>query len=408
MKLSKDDLTQLIKKQAEKSFSAYGQELHEKVKIDLEAGLKSAMVTTPNKNIFPEKESVVKSGFNSFADFAQSIYKAGASGRNANDKLRAYEKAVGSPSLQEGDSEAGGYLIPEEFRAQLLQIAIDKTMILNRTMKIPMATNSISIPFVSGYDHSGGLVHGGVEFKWLDELAQKTATKPKFGKVNLKLNKCAGLCYVSDELLEDSPISMEPLLNNAFTDALAWSLDWVFINGTGAGQPLGVMNSPCLVTVPIETGQSADTIVYENIVNMYSRLWRTNNAVWLANKDTFPQLAQMSLAVGTGGAPVYLPANGASGTPYSTLMGLPLIFTEHCRTLGDAGDIMLADWSQYLVGQKSGGVQFASSIHLKFDYDQTAYRFVYRVDGQPWWLSALTPRYGSSTLSPFVILAERA
>jgi HK97 family phage major capsid protein len=130
--------------------------------------------------------------------------------------------------------------------------------------------------------------------------------------------------------------------------------------------------------------------------------------MWIANRDAFPQLATMELAVGTGGVAVYTPANGAAGRPYDTLMGLPLVFTEHCSTVGDAGDIVLCDWSQYLVGQKSAGLKFASSVHLKFDYDQTAFKFTLRIDGQPWWKSAMTPKNGSNTLSPFVSLAARA
>ena len=133
-----------------------------------------------------------------------------------------------------------------------------------------------------------------------------------------------------------------------------------------------------------------------------------NSAIYLANKDTFPQLAAMTIAVGTGGVPVYLPAGGASGKPYKTLMGRPLIFMEHCRTLGDKGDIYLADFSQYLLGQKKGkGIQAATSIHLKFDYDQTAFRFIFQVDGQPWLPSSITPRYSSDTLSPFITLIAR-
>ena len=77
------------------------------------------------------------------------------------------------------------------------------------------------------------------------------------------------------------------------------------------------------------------------------------------------------------------------------------------QTLGTQGDIGLADFSQYLIGDK-GGIKVATSIHLRFDYDETAFRFVLRYDGQPWWLSALTPRRGTSTLSPFVVLAVRA
>lgn len=108
---------------------------------------------------------------------------------------------------------------------------------------------------------------------------------------------------------------------------------------------------------------------------MYSRMWNKADAIWMANDDTFRQLAAMSLSVGVGGVPVWLPAGGASGKPFDTLMGKPLVFTEHCQTLGDAGDILFADWTQYLVGQRSGaagGLKFASSIHLKFDYDQVA------------------------------------
>jgi HK97 family phage major capsid protein len=89
-------------------------------------------------------------------------------------------------------------------------------------------------------------------------------------------------------------------------------------------------------------------------------------------------------------------------------MGLPLIFCEHCRTVGDKGDIILTDWSQYLVGQKSTGLQFASSIHLKFDYDQTAFKFTLRIDGQPWWKQAMVPKNGTKTISPFIALAERS
>ena len=151
-------------------------------------------------------------------------------------------------------------------------------------------------------------------------------------------------------------------------------------------------------------------IRFENIIAMYSRMWNKTNCIWMANDDTFRQLASMSLSVGTGGVPVWLPAGGASGKPYDTLMGKPLVFTEHCQTVGTVGDLLLTDWTQYLVGQRAGaggGLKFASSIHLKFDADQTAFRFVFRVDGQPWWPQPLTGRYSAKTLSPFVALASR-
>ena len=288
---------------------------------------------------------------------------------------------------------------------------MEKSEIMNRCVKVPMATNAIQFPYLSGFDRSGGVIHGGVEFEWLDEAGTKTQKDVKFGKIELRLKKCAAYIKASDEILEDSWVSMEPLLRDAFTDGLSYQLDNVFLNGDGAGKPMGILNAPCLVSVAIETGQAATTILFENIVKMYARLWRKGQGIWFANHDVFKQLAVMAYPVGTGGVPVYLPAGAASGKPYNTLMGLPIVWTEHCQTLGTKGDIYLCDWSQYLVGQKTGagaGLKFDTSIHLYFLSDQTAFRFVYRIDGQSWWPTYLTPRYSSDTLSPFISLDVRS
>lgn len=352
-----------------------------------------------------------KAGFKCFSEFAIAVKDAEVTkGRKIDGRLDALVTKAAGTSVREADAEYGGYLIPEEFRNNLLEIAINKSNIMSMALAIPMATNAINIPYVAGTDRSAGLLHGGVQFSWLDEEGQKSETRPKFGKIQLRLKKLAGLVYASDEILEDSPITLEPLLTRMFSDALAWTMDNVFINGNGAGKPLGVLAAPCLVTQDKEAGQVAATIVYENVIKMYARMYGKSNAIWMANDDCLPMLTTMSLAVGTGGIPVWMPAGGATGRPYDTLFGKPIIWTEHCQTLGTTGDLLFCDWSQYLVGQKAGnaGMQFASSIHLKFDYDQTCFRFVFRVDGQPWWPAALTPRYSASTLSPFVALATRS
>jgi len=113
------------------------------------------------------------------------------------------------------------------------------------------------------------------------------------------------------------------------------------------------------------------------------------------------------VAVGTGGVPVYLPANGLSSSPYGTLFGRPVVPVEYAATLGTVGDVILADFSEYFLADK-GGVQSASSIHVQFLTDQSVFRFIYRVDGQPAWSAALTPANGTNTLSPFVAVATRS
>jgi HK97 family phage major capsid protein len=172
------------------------------------------------------------------------------------------------------------------------------------------------------------------------------------------------------------------------------------------------MNSPALVTVAKETSQTADTILFANIVKMWARTYAPCRArgVWLINQDIEPQLLQMSFdpAATAGMVPAYMPANGAAGSPYATLMGRPVVPINAAQTLGDLGDISLVDLSQYMTVIKSGGIRQDVSIHLFFDYDMTAFRFIMRVGGRPWWGSAITPANSTNTLSCFVTLAERA
>jgi len=442
--MTKDELEKLIKEQAKDLIAEEGyikaDELEEKISDELKEKLTDEMkavldveiaelAKTPKedteKDKIAEKEKPFelddKGGYEFFSEFAKDVYDADKPGVGAPERLTKWlgdvseynriAKTAGSPTLELGDPEQGGYLVPTEFSKNLLMNSIEQSDFFSRGTKVPMKINSIDIPYVQDADHSSGYVYSSVLLYFKDELAQKTASKPKFGKVNLRLNKLIGMAFASDEILEDSPISLEPLLGSVFQNAFTWRLDNVALNGTGAGQPRGILVDPATITVSAEGGQAANTIVFQNIIKMYARMYPGGhkNAVWVANPDTFQQLAQMSLAVGTGGSPAYLPANGLSGKPYDTLMGKPLIFSEHCQTLGDLGDIFYIDWTQYLVGQKAGrgGVSYATSIHLKFDYDQTAFRWVMRIDGQGWWPSAVTPRYSADTISPFIMLEAR-
>jgi len=353
-------------------------------------------------------EFAKKAGFVSFAEFARDVYRAYA-GRQVSEKLSRWDKYCKSQGLSESVGSDGGYLVPPEFSNTLLSNALEASIVQPRAMVIPMSSNTIKIPIVQDTSHASS-VYGGIVIYRPEEGGQKTKSKPRFGQVELTLHKLVGLCYATDELLDDSPISLEPLLTRMFSDAIAWQMDEDFINGTGAGQALGVLNSPCLVTVAKESGQSADTIVTENIVKMWSRMYPRchGKAVWLANPDTFPQLATLSITVSSGGSVVGLIKEGVAGGAPLTLLGRPLILTEHCQTVGDKGDILLCDFSEYLVAQKAGqALKVDTSIHLRFDYDETAFRFVMRYDGQPWWPAALTPKHGSNTLSPFVALAAR-
>lgn len=304
----------------------------------------------------------------------------------------------------------GGYLIQDNHMEGLERKIFERSLLASRCQKINVGPNANRLTWneLSETSRANGSRHGGVRAYWQAEADATTASSPKLTKRSMELEKLMALVYATEELVEDAS-AIDSLISEIVSDELAFQLDDAILNGTGAGTPLGINNSACLVTVTKEVGQVADTIVYENIVKMRSRLWARSrgNSIWLINQDAEPELQTMGLVIGTGGVPVYMPAAGLAGSPYDTLFGRPVIPTEHNETLGDAGDIILADFSQYRLIDK-GGIKKSSSIHVRFLNDEQVFKFTYRVNGMPLWSSVLTPYKGTTTQAPFVNLAARA
>ena len=220
----------------------------------------------------------------------------------------------------------------------------------------------------------------------------------------------AALCYATDEVVNDSKL-LGNIVGESFINEMGFVADDVIIRGDGVAKPMGILNSPALVTVPKDAGQTAKTISATNVETMYSRWYgRKENGVWLINRDCLPTLWQMSHTISTaGGALVWMPAGGISGLPYDTLAGMPVLQIEQCSTVGTVGDIILADLSQYIMITKAG-IEVAMSPHIAFTTDQLCYRFILRgIDGECVWKAPVTPASGSSnTFSPIVALQTRS
>jgi len=347
-----------------------------------------------------------KERFGSLGQQLAAVMQAGMPGGRVDPRL--YSAATG---LNETTPSDGGFLVQTDFSSDLLQDVFQTGVLASRCRRMTISGNANSMK-INGVDETSraSTRSGGVLGYWKDEAAQKTASRPKFRQIELNLKKLIGLCYATDELLADAS-ALEGFIRQAFIAEFGFLLDDAIINGSGAGQPLGILNSGCLVTVSKEAGQAAATVVAENVVKMYSRIFASSrpNAVWLINQNIEPQLFTMSLSVGTGGVPIYMPAGGLSGQPYGTLFGRPVIAIEQAATLGTVGDIIFADLNGYILAEK-GGIESAMSIHVKFDYDESVFRFVMRVDGQPVRASALTPYKGGSsyTQSHFIALETRS
>lgn len=360
-----------------------------------------------------------------FASFGEQLLAvravAESRGRAYDPRLRKYDlndlHVRAAAGMSEAVASDGGFLVGQDVGSTLMKAAFESGQVASRTSKIPISgnSNSIKIPYIDETSRATGSRWGGIRAYWIDEAGSLTGTKPKFGKLELGLNKLTALAYMTDELLQDAAAA-EAYVRMAVSDELSFALDDAVIRGTGAGTPLGILNAACTVSVSKETSQAAATIRYENVSKMRARMLPRSfqNAVWFINVDCQPALEGMFVphknVAGTenvSGQSVYIPPGGASAEPYGRLFGRPVIPIEQCETLGTVGDIILADLGMYLMTVK-GGVQAASSIHVNFLTDETAFRFIVRTDGQPALKSAITPYKGSGTLSAFVTLATRS
>ena len=337
------------------------------------------------------------------------------SGGRALPRVVNYQDQIMAAATGAGETvpSDGGYLVGTDFASGLLTRAYENNQVISRCTRrtITGPSNSVELNGVDETSRATGSRHGGVRFYWFGEGNAMTASQPKFRKIKLELNSGGVLFYASDPLLADTTLLTEEI-NDAVPDEISFATQEGIINGTGTGQPQGILGSSALVSQDAESGQAAATIVYENVLKMVSRIWGPmSNYVWLYNQEIIPQLGLMNVAVGTGGAPVFLPSGGigssATGALPMTLFTIPMIEIEQAAALGTKGDLMLVNLSEYIVAEK-GGVQAAMSIHVEFLTNQTVFRWVIRVDGQSKWNKPLTPFKGSATRSPFVALATRS
>ena len=333
-------------------------------------------------------------------DFVGSVTKSAYLSRN---------KAVAT-GLGIGQDSTGGFLTTTDRQGGILARVYETGELLSRVSMDGLSgtNNGLTINAENETSRADGSRRGGVRAYWAAEAGSYTASNPTFRQVELKLKKVVGLVYATDEQIADTN-ALESYIMRVLPEELRFVVEDSIINGSGAGQPKGVLATGATISIAKETGQAAASVVSQNIIKMWARMWSRSrrNAIWLVNQSVEPQLMQLSLAVGSGGVLVYTPPGGLSVAPYGTIFGRPVISHESCAALGTVGDILLVDPTEYQMIEK-GGIQSASSIHVAFTTGEQLFRFTYRCDGQPLWNSALTPLSAGDTLSPYLSLATRS
>lgn len=356
--------------------------------------------STEKPEVKPSPNKDNEKRFSSFGEQLMAAYRAAIPGGKVDERL----STRAASGLNESTPSDGGFLVQQDFVTELLKRTYETGILASRVKKIPISTNAngMKINAIDEDSRANGSRWGGVQTYWEGEADEITASKPKFRQMELSLKKLTGLCYATDELLQDAA-ALEAVIRQAFAEEFGFKIDDAILSGSGEGEPLGILNSDAIVTVAKEASQT-DVITVENLIKMWNRLWSRSraNAVWYINQELEPYLYTLKI----GDKPVYIPAGGLSEKPYGTLFGRPVVPIEQCSAAGEVGDIILADIGQYLLIDK-GGVKAASSIHVRFIYDENVFRFIYRVDGKPIWTKPLTPYKGSASVSPFVTLAKR-
>jgi HK97 family phage major capsid protein len=300
---------------------------------------------------------------------------------------------------QESGDTPGAYLVPPEYRQQITDLVYGEGEDIVIDLIDPSPTSSNRV--VGLGDETTPWGTSGVQAAWRVEAEQMTPSKAALTPRETKVNELYAFVLATEELLEDAPRTAD-LLTNKAAAAIRWKLGEGYINGDGIEKPLGYMKAACLVTVAAEGGQAADSIVRQNVAKMFARVINPSKAAWLANQDTLPALMDLKSDLGQ---PVWFPNFQAA--PGGTLLGRPVYFHEHAETLGDKGDIVLINPMGYEAFRKQNGVQFADSIHLYFDYNIRAFRWIFRAGGQPVLSAPVQPAKGTNTKSHFVALAAR-
>ncbi len=344
-------------------------------------------------------------GFRSFGEFAVACVHASGQGAVADQRLQ-FDAASTAPSQmgQVGNGADGGYLVPPEFSQTIVETAYNENQsFVPLTDNTPIGGNNMTFPV----DETTPWGSAGIKAYWTDEGGAGTETKGKFDPAQLRLKKLTALVPLTEEMLADGP-AMGSYVARKVPEAIAWKTNEALWSGAGAGKPKGFYaSSGLLVSVAKETSQAADTIVAQNIskmrARMASRSWR--RAIWHVNADALPQLDNLLYATDATNAIIYKPEGGRFG--YGTLLGRDVMVTDFNETVGDKGDIVLIDWGMYRTITKAGGMETATSMHFWFDRGITAFRTIFRIDGQPSIQSPVTPNKGSSSLSPIVTLDAR-
>lgn len=288
----------------------------------------------------------------------------------------------------------GGYLLPPQFAQELWSAVTPQDSFVNALN--PVQTNSNLLVVPSDEDPPWGT--SGVTAAKTAEGGAITASKPVIRKVNVVMYAIKSLVHVSEESLSDIPF-LASYVQAKMAEKLRWKIENYAVNGTGADQPLGILNAPALLSYA-DKASTASAYAAVDIYGMQAAALPGAGGFWLASPTVIPALA--SIATGSTGYPLMNP--DLSAPTKRTLAGDPIYVSEACKALDTLGDLFYVKPSGYVLAF-NGGVKTASTAAFSFDQDLQSFKATVRMGGQPTLSGVVTRGNGTSTASNLIAMA---
>lgn len=350
-------------------------------------------------------------GFKNIGEFIETIRfgdtSGKLSGRAVDGKSGGYQvpeafRAAFLPSFRNdfsmGIGSEGGFAVPEMYLTDPKMLTPEASIVRPRASVIPAGGDfpdaTLNFPILN---QGASGVYGGVAVQWTAEGAAKPDTTASLKELALTPQEASASTILTNKLIRNWSAASS-FISNLLSQATSAAEDMAFLKGDGVGKPKGVLNATGTARVDRAVNNQ---IAFADVSKMRSSLYSESlsNAVWIANQSIIPQLVSLQDA---NGRYIFLRGDITKGIP-DTLYGMQIVFTGRTPALGSKGDLMLVDFSKYLIKDGSGPF-IAASPHVLFQQDKTMIRITWNVDGQPWVTDPLTLEDGVTQVSPFVVL----
>lgn len=260
----------------------------------------------------------------------------------------------------------GGYLFPDEFRAEVIRDIIEKFSMRSLVRVIPMKRDVMKIPTLTS----------GPKTTWTEENATKSTTTATFNEATLTVYKLASILYSSDELIEDSDqIDIVDLIITLFAEAIQREEDRVITVGNGTTQPTGLTTARVATTIA-SIASATGNLSFDDMINLEYSLPQKyhSNAKFLIHRNNIRELRKLKDDNGR----YFWQEPVAAGQP-ATFHGYAVIENNNLPE----SELFFGDYKMgYWLGDRGQmSVKISQETETAFTKDQTAIRVVHRVAG---------------------------